>query len=99
VRPESRSPDKKRRRGSCDRKIQALLAHDSQMKLTVDTARRVLASAETAREILPLLDRDRCAPVVDLFIRFWARRTAKPAGFEYGEAFRHETPADLFTWE
>ncbi len=85
--------------GFIDKKIQALLAHDSQMKLTVDTARRVLGSVESAREILPLLDRDNCGPVVDMFIRAWAGKVGKEAGVEYGEAFRYETPADLFSLE
>ncbi|HEY3358388.1 MAG TPA: PIG-L deacetylase family protein [Polyangia bacterium] len=73
-----------------DRKIEALAAHESQMKATIDDLRACLAATGRHPELLPLLDRDHYRPLLDRMIRAWARQVGAPAGYEAGEAFRYE---------
>jgi LmbE family N-acetylglucosaminyl deacetylase len=73
-----------------DRKIEALAAHDSQMKLTVDDLRLSLEATGLRPELLPLLDRDNYRPALDAMIRAWAVRVGAKAGCAYGEEFRRE---------
>lgn len=79
-----------------DRKVEALLAHESQMRLILQTARMALEAVEGDSEILKLLDIDHPGPVLDLFIRAFGAKAGTKVGYAYGEAFRYETVADLF---
>ena len=79
-----------------DKKIEALLAHDSQMKLTVDMARMCFETFGSEPETLALFDRDNYGPVLNMFIRAMGKKNGEKAGCEYGEAFRYETVVDLF---
>ena len=72
------------------KKIEALVAHESQMKATVDDLRLSLETTGLRPELLPLLDRDNYHPALDAMIRAWARRVGAKAGHEYGEEFRYE---------
>jgi hypothetical protein len=78
-----------------DRKIDALCAHDSQMKLTIDDMRLNLAVAGMDPNQLAMLDRDNYRPALEMAIRQWAGNVGAKAGFEYGEEFRRETAGDL----
>jgi LmbE family N-acetylglucosaminyl deacetylase len=82
------------------RKIDALLLHDSQMKLTIDDLRLSIEATGEHVELLPLLDRANPRPVLELLIHAWARRIAGLAnrpGLELAEGFRRETAADLLS--
>jgi len=81
------------------KKIEALLAHDSQMKLTVDSARLAFATCGSTPEAAAMLDRENCGPVLDFFVREMARKAGAKAGYEYGEEFRYETAVDLYRTE
>jgi len=80
-----------------DTKIEALCAHDSQMKLTVDDLRLSLQTTGQSPELLPLLDRDNYRPALDAMIRAWAARIGGKAGFQYGEEFRREVAGSFVT--
>ncbi len=74
-----------------DKKIAALCAHESQMKMTIDDMQMSLAAAGVAAT----LDRENYRPIIEMGIRQWAANVGRPAGYEYGETFRHETSGDL----
>lgn len=78
-----------------DRKIEALLAHDSQMKLTIDELRLAIRAVGRYGEMLDLIDRDNYAPAVEMLVRAWNRRLAQDEPFEYGEPFRYEAADGL----
>jgi LmbE family N-acetylglucosaminyl deacetylase len=80
-----------------DRKIEALCAHDSQMKLTVDDLRASLQATGLRPELLPLLDRDNYRPALDAMIRAWGARVGAKSGYAYGEEFRHEVAGGFVT--
>lgn len=80
-----------------DRKIEALCAHDSQMKLTVDDLRLSLQATGEHPELLPLLDRDHYRPALDAMIRAWAARVGAKAGYQYGEEFRRVVAGGFVT--
>ena len=82
-----------------DRKIEALLAHDSQMKLTVDSVRKAFEAMDPDTEILGMLDRENYGPVLAMFIKAMGKKVGEKAGCEYGEEFRYETVTDLFRME
>ena len=80
------------------RKIDALLLHDSQMKLAIDDLRLGIEATGQHRDLLPLLDRANPRPVLEMMVHAWARRTAALAGrpgLELAEGFRRETALDL----
>jgi len=82
------------------RKIDALLLHDSQMKLTVDDMRAGVDATGEASELIPLLDRENPRPALEFFLRAWAQRLAGLSnlpGVELAEGFRRETAADIFS--
>ncbi len=73
-----------------DKKIEALCAHDSQMKLTIDDLKMSLEAAGAAEEAVSGLDRDNYRPVLDVYVKAWAKEVGAKAGFEFGEEFRYE---------
>jgi len=78
------------------RKIEALCAHVSQMRMTMTDLRRSLEVTGKHPEYLGFLDPDNYRPALEMFIRAWAAKVGARAGCAYGEAFRRETVADLF---
>lgn len=76
-----------------DRKIDALCAHESQMKSTIDDIKMSIAATGTHRELTAFLDRDDFRPAIEMSIRSWAAGVGKKAGYEYGEEFRYEHAA------
>lgn len=72
------------------RKIDALCAHDSQMKLTVDDLKMALAAHGAGDELIAGLDRENYRPMLELYVKAHAAEVGKKAGFEYGEEFRFE---------
>ncbi len=78
-----------------DRKIDALCAHESQMRATIDDLRASVAASGVGTELLPLLDRQDYRPAIDRFIRQWAAAVGARAGFDYGEEFRVERAGDV----
>lgn len=79
-----------------DKKIDALCAHDSQIKMMMDEFRLELETTGGYPEILPLLDRDNYRPMLEMMIKIWAGNVGKKGGFQYGEDFRYERADDLF---
>lgn len=74
-----------------DKKIEALCAHDSQMKFTVDELKMDLRAIGADDEMLVKIDRSKYRPAVELMVKAMAGAVGKKAGFEFGEEFRHET--------
>jgi len=73
-----------------DKKIQALCAHDSQMKLTIDEMKLALQATGVAPNLAKSLDRNNYQGVIDLMVKMYAEQVGKKAGYKYGEEFRHE---------
>lgn len=73
------------------RKIEALCAHDSQMKLTLDELKMDLKAIGADESMLANIDRSNYKPAVELMVKAMAQSVGKKAGFEFGEEFRHET--------
>jgi len=80
-----------------DKKIDALCAHDSQMKMTIDDMRMSLEVTGKDLDKLVMLDRENYRPVLEMGIRAWAEQVGAKAGFQYGEEFRYEAAGDLFS--
>ncbi|HDH97304.1 MAG TPA: PIG-L family deacetylase [Proteobacteria bacterium] len=78
-----------------DKKIDALCAHDSQMKLMIDDITLTMKALGMDPEKVALLDRDNYRPAVEMFIRAWANKVGAKAGVEYGEEFRYEQAGEL----
>jgi LmbE family N-acetylglucosaminyl deacetylase len=73
-----------------EKKIEALCAHDSQMKLTIDDLRLALVAIGAKEEVVKTLDRNNYQPLIDLYARIYAKDLGRKAGCEYAEAFRCE---------
>ena len=73
-----------------DKKIEALCAHDSQMKLTIDDLRMALEAAGIRQEVINMLDRNNYKPVIDMYAKIYAKEVGQKAGCELAEAFRYE---------
>jgi LmbE family N-acetylglucosaminyl deacetylase len=73
-----------------DKKIEALCAHDSQMKLTIDDLKMSLAAGGASAETLSGLDRDNYRPLLEIYVKANDREVGAKAGHEYGEEFRCE---------
>jgi LmbE family N-acetylglucosaminyl deacetylase len=73
-----------------DKKIEALCAHDSQMKLTIDEMKLALLANQVAPKTAAGLDRNNYRGVIELMARLYAEGIGKKAGFKYGEEFRYE---------
>lgn len=80
-----------------EKKIDALCAHESQMKLTMDDLRMSLEATGTYEGMLSLLDRDNYRPALEMMITTWAGSIGQSAGFEFGEEFRYERVDDIFS--
>jgi LmbE family N-acetylglucosaminyl deacetylase len=93
----AKSPDRANRvidiTAQIGRKIDALCAHESQMKSTIDDIKMSITATGTHMELAELLDRDNYRPAIEMSIRSWAAGVGKKAGFEYGEEFRYEYAA------
>lgn len=77
------------------KKIDALCAHDSQMRLTIDDIEIQLKAIDPENPAIKLLDRKNYRPAVDKMARAMGARIGKPAGHEYAETFRIEKTAGL----
>jgi len=73
-----------------DKKISALCAHDSQMKLTIDELKMSLKAIGIAPKTAKGLDRNNYKGVIELMVRIYAEGIGKKAGYKYGEEFRYE---------
>ena len=73
-----------------DKKIEALCAHDSQMKLTIDELKMCLEAVGIAPKTAKGLDRNNYKGVIELMVRLYAEGIGKKAGYKYGEEFRYE---------
>jgi LmbE family N-acetylglucosaminyl deacetylase len=73
-----------------DKKIDALCAHDCQMKLTIDDLRMALVAAGAPKESVDQLDRENYKPLLDIYVKAQAKEVGQKAGFEFGEEFRYE---------
>ncbi len=78
-----------------DKKIEALCAHDSQMKMTIDDLKMSVEVMGRYTGFLPMLDRDNYRPALEMMIRTWAQGVASEKDFEFGEEFRHECVDEL----
>jgi LmbE family N-acetylglucosaminyl deacetylase len=79
-----------------DTKLEALCAHESQMKSTIDDVKMSLIASGKKAEDLAFLDRDNYRPLMDIYIRKWAQDVGAKAGMEYAEEFRYERAGELF---
>jgi len=73
-----------------DKKIEALCAHDSQMKLTIDDLKMALTAAGASEDTLSQLDRNNYKPLLDIYVKAHDKEVGEKAGYEYGEEFRYE---------
>jgi LmbE family N-acetylglucosaminyl deacetylase len=73
-----------------DKKIEALCAHDSQMKLTIDDLRLALQAAGIPDEKMAFLDRNNYRGAIEFYVKGHDGPVGKKAGFEFGEEFRYE---------
>ena len=73
-----------------DKKVEALCAHDSQMKLTIDEMKLALEATGIAPNLAKSLDRNNYRGVIDLMVKMYAEQVGKKAGYKYGEEFRYE---------
>jgi len=73
-----------------DKKIEALCAHDSQMKLTVDELKMAMAAFGAPADQLKLFDRNNYRGLLEFHVKGWAQEAGKKGGFPFGEEFRYE---------
>jgi len=76
--------------GFIEKKIDALCAHDSQMKLTIDEMKMAMEANRIAPKTAAGLDRNNYRGVIELMARLYAEGIGKKAGYKYAEEFRHE---------
>lgn len=79
-----------------DVKIDAIMAHESQMRLTMTEARMNLRAGGRFPELEPMFDPDNPRPAIDAIVRAWAIEAAREYDFEYGEGCRIEFADDMF---
>jgi len=77
-------------------KIEALLAHESQMRLSMQEWRMMLATGGRFAQLINVMDPDDLRPAIDTVIRSWAASQAEGRPFKYGEGFRVEVVDDPF---
>jgi len=73
-----------------DKKIDALCAHDCQMKLTIDDLRMSLTAVGAKQEVIDMLDRDNYRPLLEMQVKAHDKDVGAKAGYEFGEQFRYE---------
>jgi len=73
-----------------DKKIQALLLHECQMRMTVDALQREARAVGAEVPILADVEGDRYRMILEMGIRQFCAATGAAAGFEYAELFRYE---------
>jgi len=73
-----------------DKKIDALCAHDSQMKLTIDEMKLSLVANNVAPKTTASLDRNNYRGVIDLMVKMYCGAIGKKAGCQFAEEFRYE---------
>lgn len=78
-----------------EKKIDALCAHDSQMRLSIDDIGFQLAAVDPDNPAIGALDRTNYRPAVDKMARAIGAYIGQPAGYPYAETFRVEAIAGL----
>jgi len=78
-----------------DKKIEALLAHDCQMVLTVDMLRQEAETLGADVPILKDLGQDGHRQVIEAGIRLFCSTVGEPHGMTYAEQFRYEKRSTL----
>jgi LmbE family N-acetylglucosaminyl deacetylase len=73
-----------------DQKIEALCAHDSQMKLTIDDLKLALEALGAKPELSAGLDRNNYQGLLTLMVKAWFGEVGKKHGFAFAEEFRVE---------
>lgn len=81
---------------TCGKKIDALAAHESQMRAMITEFRAIIELTGKYTELLPMLDADRYRPAIEFLVESWASKIGGRAGLEKGEAFRVEEVGDIF---
>ena len=79
-----------------DTKIQAILAHTSQVRMMLQDYRNALTATGRNLHLLDLLDRENGSAAMELMMKTWAANVAKEEDFEFGEAYRREIAGELF---
>lgn len=72
-----------------DLKIEALLAHDCQMKLTVDGLKREAEAAGLKLGLVDEIDRGNYQNVIEMAIRAFCAEVGQKTGVDYAEQFRY----------
>ena len=79
-----------------DKKIEALRAHKSQMRMMVRDFRESLLATGARPDLLPLMAEDNADTVIEFFIRAWNGRIGARVGCELGEAYRRDSAGGMF---
>ncbi len=79
-----------------DTKIQAILAHTSQVRMMLQDYRNALTATGRNLHLLDLLDPENGNAAMELLMKTWAANVAKEEDFEFGEAYRREIAGELF---
>ena len=74
-----------------DVKVAALLAHDCQMRLTVDSLAQQARALEVEVPVLEGLDEGGYRGLIEMGIRMFAAEKGRASGFEYAEQFRYQS--------
>jgi LmbE family N-acetylglucosaminyl deacetylase len=73
-----------------DRKLEALLKHDCQMRLTVDAMVQEAQALDADLPMLAALGEGGYREVIGEAVRQWCAENGKPAGFDFAEVFRYQ---------
>ncbi len=79
-----------------DTKIEAILAHESQVRMMIQDFRNALTATGRNLHMLDLLDPENGRTAMELLIKTWAAGVAQNEDFEFGEAFRKEVAGEIF---
>ncbi|HQP96329.1 MAG TPA: PIG-L family deacetylase [Myxococcota bacterium] len=77
-------------------KVQALLAHQSQMRLAMTEWKMMLGGCGGFPELAAIIDTDDQSKAIELLVTAWGSACAAGRDFEYGEAFRLEFADGIF---
>lgn len=78
-----------------DKKIDALCAHDSQMKLTVDDLEMTFKAIDPNHPDLKILDRENYRTTAEVLVKRMGAELGKAEGYAYAETFRVERAGGL----